>query len=321
MLNISLLDNAKQRGGRTITACPVCRAAGNDRQGNHLVIYESGKFGCVANEGDSAHRSEIFSLVGIREDTSDTSKSELAARARRMAKERRRMEAEKLKQQQVTEHLRSKLQGMIAPHICDTWRVDLLEDSYLRFDSPDAVRHDFIKCLFSPEEVLWLGDQYDSGKERHKANFKTCRQWLELPTLPPRIAPSTFNAGVNARSKENILSTPYIVIESDEAIGFKPISDTDKAENKRLNHAITRYLQRELGLTLRAVLDTGNRSLHSWFDMPPPDEFLALRQIAEGLNIDLSALDGSANPFRLPYCKHSKTNNPAQLLFLNPKFK
>ena len=320
-LNLALLERVRHTGNKLIAACPACRVAGHDKQGNHLIIYDSGKFGCIANEGDSIHRSEIFSLAGIKEELRSEDKATRKAYAKKATQERRRIESERLKLQRVTDHLRSNFRSMIEPYVCDSWRVDLLEDSYLRFDSPDDVRFDFLRCLFKSDDVLWLGGQYDSGSEHHSANFKTCGDWLKELKLPPRIAASTFKAGSIARNKDNILSTPYIVVESDEAIGFKPMTDTDKAENKRLNHAITRYLQRELRLTLRAVLDTGNKSLHSWFDMPPPDEFSALRQLAEGLSIDLSALDGSASPFRMPYCKHSKTNNPAQLLFLNPKFK
>ena len=65
MLDSSKLENVKTRENKTIAACPACRAAGDDNKGEHLVIYSNGKFGCIAHEGDSLHRKDIFSLVGI----------------------------------------------------------------------------------------------------------------------------------------------------------------------------------------------------------------------------------------------------------------
>jgi hypothetical protein len=40
---------------------------GRDRRGEHLVVFEDGKFGCVAFPGDSEHRKQIWKLVGMRD--------------------------------------------------------------------------------------------------------------------------------------------------------------------------------------------------------------------------------------------------------------
>jgi len=64
-LDTSKLEKVKKQGGKIIAQCPACKITGEDKKGNHLVVFENGKFGCVAHEGDSSHRKEIFSLVGI----------------------------------------------------------------------------------------------------------------------------------------------------------------------------------------------------------------------------------------------------------------
>lgn len=65
MLDSLKLENIRTKGVKTIAACPACRAAGADEKGDHLIIYQDGRYGCVAHEGDNAHRKEIFALVGI----------------------------------------------------------------------------------------------------------------------------------------------------------------------------------------------------------------------------------------------------------------
>lgn len=67
MLDLSRLDNVKRRGRKTTAACPACREAGQDKVGDHLVIFEDGKFGCVLFPGASGrdHRKRIAELVGL----------------------------------------------------------------------------------------------------------------------------------------------------------------------------------------------------------------------------------------------------------------
>lgn len=65
MLDRSKLQNLKPyRDGAYIAACPMCRSLGMDNSGNHLILYNSGKFGCIANQGDRTHNKGIYKLVG-----------------------------------------------------------------------------------------------------------------------------------------------------------------------------------------------------------------------------------------------------------------
>ncbi len=65
-LNPAKLENARERGGKIVAACPACREAGADTGGDHLVILASGKWGCVAHPGPMGkeHRRHIAELVG-----------------------------------------------------------------------------------------------------------------------------------------------------------------------------------------------------------------------------------------------------------------
>jgi hypothetical protein len=52
--------------GTVIARCPACAAVGQDRHGEHLVVYPDGRFGCVVHPGKSGwlHRKTIWSAVG-----------------------------------------------------------------------------------------------------------------------------------------------------------------------------------------------------------------------------------------------------------------
>lgn len=65
-LDLTKLENCHKRGKKTIARCPACSESGHDTTGNHLVISEDGRFGCVVYQGEhgSEHRKRIFQLVG-----------------------------------------------------------------------------------------------------------------------------------------------------------------------------------------------------------------------------------------------------------------
>lgn len=54
--------------GTVLARCPACAAGGQDRKGEHLVVYPDGRFGCVLHPGDggSVHRKMIWEVVGER---------------------------------------------------------------------------------------------------------------------------------------------------------------------------------------------------------------------------------------------------------------
>ena len=54
--------------GTVVARCPACAAGGQDRSGEHLVVYPDGRFGCVVHPGEAGwlHRKVIFEAVGER---------------------------------------------------------------------------------------------------------------------------------------------------------------------------------------------------------------------------------------------------------------
>lgn len=65
-LDLSRLENARQRGEKIIARCPACAEHGHDEKGEHLVIMPDGRFGCVTCPGAAgkAHRQRIHALAG-----------------------------------------------------------------------------------------------------------------------------------------------------------------------------------------------------------------------------------------------------------------
>lgn len=67
-LDISKLENVKEKHSHIRARCPACAEQGHDHKGNHLSIDEQGRFTCVLypGEGGKCHRKRIFELTGIK---------------------------------------------------------------------------------------------------------------------------------------------------------------------------------------------------------------------------------------------------------------
>lgn len=65
-LDLSRLENVRQRGEKTLARCPACAERGHDEKGEHLVIMPDGRFGCVAFPGAAGkdHRRRVSALAG-----------------------------------------------------------------------------------------------------------------------------------------------------------------------------------------------------------------------------------------------------------------
>lgn len=228
--------------------------------------------------------------------------------------------AVKAEGEKLTRYLDDTLEDRLDPYRHDEeWRAELWEASPFRIEDPRETPHHFIAQLFRPDDLLWMGETYESGHECHRAHFRRRDDWLKLDQLPPRIAAGTFKTDSVSRSLERIQSAPFIVLESDELIGSKPTTFAERELNKAMSYAFFLYAQGRFGLTPRAVIDTANKSLHLWFDRPPPDDLDALAKLAGGLRLDRGLLERcAAAPLRTPGCIHEKSDQRASLLYLNP---
>jgi len=104
---------------------------------------------------------------------------------------------------------------------------------------------------------VWIGDVYSSGQPRHATHFRPITDWQKIgPVMGNFTCGASFKPGTFSRSNENIANLHYLVVESDtlakDEIG-----------------AVFAYLNNRLRYNLHAIIDTGGKSLHGWFDVPP----------------------------------------------------
>jgi hypothetical protein len=164
----------------------------------------------------------------------------------------------------------------------------------IKASSPSAISDDDVAGqwkqivgIFKPGDVLWIGDTYDSGSSRHQANFKSVEEWLKAPTLAGQFTcPAAFKNASFSRSNDNVLQRRFLVVESD-------ILSKDQVG------AVFKFLRDEVGLRLRAIVDTAGKSLHGWFDFPKKAVLEELEIILPRLGCD-PGLFRPSQPCRLP---------------------
>jgi hypothetical protein len=183
--------------------------------------------------------------------------------------------------------------------------------------------------LFKAGDMVWCGEHKDSisledqkdakqkerlARVRAARPFRRALEWIEGEDLPgPRICPSAFKAGMLARSNESVQARRFLVIEHDHV-------------SLAQQSALLRWLWRDCKMPLRAIVFTGGKSLHGWFECPPPvalEELQVMlcgfRRPGEkplgGMGFDPATFVPS-QAYRLPGWPHDKTGNLAELWFL-----
>jgi hypothetical protein len=120
---------------------------------------------------------------------------------------------------------------------------------------------------FAPAEgAVWCGTKYSSGNIQHRQNFRSASAWhgAWIPDGYEFTCTGIFKQDSFARRNENVVARPFLVVEADGL-------SKDPNENKALCGAVFRHLRDVRKLRLRAVVDTGGKSLHGWFQMPAPE--------------------------------------------------
>jgi hypothetical protein len=170
--------------------------------------------------------------------------------------------------------------------------------------------------LFDPGDVIWIGDRNNSGSEACSCHFRTVEHWLDRPWSTRRnspipiqswgqlTCPAVFKPGSYSRCKANILQQPYIVLESDTL-------------SKDKSGGLFRWLDKNDILRLRCVVDSGNKSLHGWFEMPPAKHIPILKKVLTVLGCDRSMFSPS-QPVRLPGgWRDADRQRPQPVLYLD----
>ena len=209
---------------------------------------------------------------------------------------------------------------------------DLLDSSPIRID--DGVINPqesliMLDALFGPfgdDYCVWNGrDHFDTGPE----TFRPIGDWLEHGLRGKLITTCLFpNDGGAGRTNERARKTglwPYVVIECDEifqdpdtGVFRKPVTREEKEENLKNGLAIIDYL-RAAGMVLQAVVYTGNKSTHAYFDNPGKKFRGYLENVCSCLKID-NSFSVPVQPWRLPGFLHEKKFDdclcPSELFYL-----
>lgn len=136
------------------------------------------------------------------------------------------------------------------------WPMEAILSDVLAFEDDGEDGWRALLGLYDLNDVLWIGDLRDSGRWYHDGFFLRVQDYLRRTLRPkgPLMSASCFRPSCYQRSRDNVVCTPFLVVES------------DKLTRNQVG-AVFRWLMAE-GVPLRAIIDTGGKSLHGWFDQP-----------------------------------------------------
>jgi hypothetical protein len=174
-------------------------------------------------------------------------------------------ERERLKSAKRLRLLEARTKQFILPELLKQVEID--PASWL-IQSPFRIPEDcrehwkpLLSGLFKPKDTIWCGYLEDSGDRLHTTRFKHVEDWMQCTHHPgPQTCPGVFfevtahkGERIFSRSKDLVRLRPYWVAESDLLA-------------KAQFGIIIQHLRQQL--FLRAIVDTGGKSLHAWFDAP-----------------------------------------------------
>ena len=301
------LENAEELSDGSVRGrCPVCALEGRDRSGNHLRIFAGGRVHCVVDPDHWREARRILGLADGRGGRREFSPAEKRAWARERADRERRLRERGRAEERAHEAL---------PALVARWRWPedaVWEDSPVRPDGPGSDDpRGFLTRLFPPGATVWTGENWQSGPKHGIGRFLSVGTWTGQPpdVVGPMVAPAAFRPDTLTRSRSAVVASPYVVLDFDEC---------GRAESL----AIVRWLREGLGWTLRAMVWTGGKSIHAWFDDPGPDCVGSLRATAKILGIDRTLIGAPEHPCRLPGQVHAKTGQRSALLWasVSPAF-
>jgi hypothetical protein len=216
----------------------------------------------------------------------------------------------KTREEELRKQASEALPLILKDHACT---IEGLNDQSRRFAGfPPIDQLSYLTLLleaYGKDGVIWIGDKYDSGSPDHAKHWRSIAEWREdpEPNLGPYVCTSTFKPGAFERSNHQITKRGFFVVECDaidEIVARKlaakeALTDDDRRRNKELSVAILLWLRDAVGLKLRAVVDSGNKSFHGHFEMPPDDVRQELEVILPVLKCDPAAWRPS-QPVRMP---------------------
>lgn len=162
--------------------------------------------------------------------------------------------------------------------------------------------------LWPEADIMWCGQPHHSGQFTHADHFRRMEIWRSH-SIPPHhfVCGSAFRPGTYSRTKDSVAERRFIIIECDDLA-------TDPHVNKAQSGAVLNFI-RQRGWTLRAVIDSGNKSIHGWFDYPGPAEEQWATHVLPALHVDTATLRPT-QPVRAPGIER-ENGNPQNLLWIS----
>jgi hypothetical protein len=313
-LDVSRLERVRYSCDKFTSRCPACAEMERDRKGNNLAVFPTGAFHCQAFPGDKEHNARIFALAGGLRGRKPDLKDRQVWRERRAQE----LRAAHLRAEVLT-NARAQRGKIIARH---PWGLaDVMEDSPQRIDSRIVEfdpRH-FLGSLFPHHAIVWTGDVRHSGT-RHADRWRTVEEWqaeTEVERVGPMATPAVWLPGTTSRSRNNVESAPFTVLDFDGFDGEKPRTPLELERHIRDSLAIVRWIRQGLEWELSALLWTGGKSIHAWFRTPPPRVLQSLRTAATAFGLDEGLIGHPEHPCRLPGHRHATTGKSSRVLWLN----
>jgi hypothetical protein len=165
---------------------------------------------------------------------------------------------------------------------------------------------DFLHALgiFKRGDLIWIGNERDTGRPIHASHFHTLARWRKNP--PPAhwsfTCGSAFLPGTFSRSRANVKAPRTLILESDTL----PLKETA---------AMARWVEDEFSLPLLAFVHSGGSSLHCYFTHPGADWVATYRPALHEAGFDQSAV-GLAQPMRLANQIRSDNQSVQHLLWI-----
>ncbi len=158
-------------------------------------------------------------------------------------------------------------------------------------------------ALFDPSDVVWIGQTFDSGQPEHVEHFRPVERWLKSDEPPANfICPNPFFAGSYKRSNAHVVGRRFLVVESDHL-------DRDTIG------AVFWWMRKVLSMKLRAIISSGGKSLHAWFDAPTDEKRLAeLSVVLQALHCD-PAMFKVSQPVRLAGAWREDKNQIQRMMY------
>jgi hypothetical protein len=180
--------------------------------------------------------------------------------------------------------------------------ASLWESSPVRLDWPpeDDTVH-FLSALFLPDDLIFIGNQYDKGTPGDTIRY--CQEWIDLirsGVTPPGpfvcINPLTGKEGIaktgnpSFRCDATVNTFRYCLVEFDNLTKDDQVNFWSKSS-----------------LPVKALIDTGGKSIHAWLevsrlaDVTSPDDWsIQIKHRLYDLILKHLGVDGAcSNPSRL----------------------